>query len=115
MKTNTIYIIPKGSFGDKGNNLQFIGSTQDCDEIKSIVRGIGQWGEHPQYKELSLFIQGDSRYDGVNHWVMIEAWSFNDDLFWDFCHFIAEKLNLPIELGFPVKSIVDHGIDYHEL
>jgi len=46
MKYNTLYIVPKGTFGDKNDNLQFRGNVDMANEIKAIVCGIGQWGEY---------------------------------------------------------------------
>ena len=99
MKYDTLYIVPKGTFGDKNDNLQFRSDVDMANEIKAIVCGIAQWGEYPEFKELSLFIQGDSNDRGGNWWIMIEHWSFNSDLFFDFCVFISNKFSLPLEIG----------------
>lgn len=99
MQPNTLYIVPKGTFGDKNDNLQFRGSKKLWDLIKAEVRGIGQYNENPKFYPLSLFIQGVSRYLEVGQWIMIEHWSFNVDLFFEFCEYISIKFSLPLEIG----------------
>lgn len=105
MKLNTVYIVPKGTFGDKNTNIQFKGKPELADQIRTIVIGICQYGENRKFKDLNLFIQGDSKeYDGKNSWwIMIEAWSNNQDLFFDFCEFISTELNVELEIGLPLK------------
>lgn len=100
MKKDILYIVPKGTFGDKNDNLQLVSSEYHCNEILSIVRGIGQWNEYPQFEPLNLFIQGDSKQLGSeDHWIMIEHWSFDSDLFFEFCEFISNMSGFPLEIG----------------
>lgn len=99
MKPNTLYIVPKGTFGDKNDNLQFIGSDDTCTKIKGEVVLINQFGENSHFRELNLFIQGDSYHGQGNNWIMIEHWSYNADLFFEFCEYVSNKFSLTLEIG----------------
>jgi len=48
---------------------------------------------------FNLFIQGDSYHGQGNNWIMIEHWSYNADLFFEFCEYISTKFSLPLEIG----------------
>ena len=101
IKTDVLYIIPKGTFGDKNDNLQLISTKDKCDEVLAIVLGIGQFGDFPKFEPLNLFIQGNSHHGDGKWWIMIEHWSFDCDLFFEFCEFISNMVKLPLEIGFP--------------
>lgn len=103
MKLNSLYIVPRGSFMDKNNNLQFTGKPAIADQIRSFVIKINEYNKNSKFNKLNLFIQGDSKsFDGKGSWwIMIEAWSYNDDLFFEFAEFVAEKFNLNLEIGLP--------------
>ena len=94
MKENTLIIYPKGTFGDKNNNVQlYKSSTENHTNLKAIVISINQYNIHPHFKSLNLFIQGDQC-----EWTMIESWSDDFDLFIEFCEFLSLELKLYIEL-----------------
>jgi len=95
MKPNILTIYPKGSFSDKNINVQLYKShPYKHENLKAIVRGIGQYNEHPEFKSLNLFIQGDQP-----DWIMIESWSDNEDLFLEFVEFLGKELDLRIDIA----------------
>lgn len=94
MKENTLIIFPAKVFGDKNTNVQLYKSTnKNHIDLKSIVRGIVEYGENKQFSKLNLFIQGDQ-----SEWTMIESWSDDEDLFFEFCKFVSDKLSLKLEI-----------------
>lgn len=93
MKSNILIIFPEGSFGDKNTNVQLYKALPYKHEsLKSIVRGIGQYNEHPEFKKLNLFIQGNQ-----SDWTMIESWSDDENLFIEFVEFLSKELDLRID------------------
>lgn len=101
MNSNILIIFPSGVCCDKNTNIQLYESTPEKhQELKAIVRGIGQYGEHQQYKSLNLFIQCDTR-----DLTMIESWSSNEDLFFEFAEFLSKELELEFDIYDSMKML----------
>lgn len=100
-KSDSLYLIPRGSFVDKNNNIQYVGSIEIAEKIKIFVITIAQFPqdlskEELEFRKLNLFIQGDSAYSKTEHWIMIETWSNLDDLFFEFSEYVANKFGLKL-------------------
>jgi hypothetical protein len=106
MKPEILYIYTKGSFGDKNTNLQLITSNQEhLDFITYLHIEISQYylnakPEIKRFKELNLFRQGFTEITEYNSegWIMLESWSSNEDLFFEFATYLSEQLKLKIEI-----------------
>lgn len=92
MKENILYVVPSGSFG--GNNVQLRTSNGALYEAmkKSFFTDL-----LVRFKSLNYFLQGDNCSDGV-HWLMFEAWSFDDELFYESACYLAEKHGLEMDI-----------------
>ena len=90
---NKFIIYPKGSCGDKNNNVQIelgniIIAKRICCEVHQELG--------TKFHKLNLFLQGKT-LNKDRQWVMIESWSEDADLFFEFCEYLAEKYSKKLD------------------
>jgi hypothetical protein len=95
MEKERLYIVPRGCMGDKNNNLQL-----QTDNLSLYLKAkslfLGEMTE--KFPSLNFFLQGDSGENRKPHWLMIEAWSFADDLFYEAAEYMASELKIRLEI-----------------
>lgn len=93
-KLDILLIYPKGSFGDKNNNIQLRTKNSNLyNQAKILFHS-----ELTQkYSDLKYFLQGDSKF-GNEYWLMFESWSDNCDLFMESVQYLSNKLNIDYDI-----------------
>jgi hypothetical protein len=93
-KLDILLIYPKGSFGDKNNNIQL--RTKN-NELYNQAKTLFHSELKQKYIDLEYFLQGDSKFSD-EYWLMFESWSNNDDLFMESVEYLSNKLNIDYDI-----------------
>lgn len=93
-KLDILLIYPKGSFGDKNNNIQLRTKNNNLyNQAKLLFHSELK----QKYGDLKYFLQGDFKF-GDEYWLMFESWGDNDDLFMESVEYLSNKLNIEYDI-----------------